>query len=284
MADIVNSGETKQPVDDIPVEDLIRMTREFTRRITNQDRQRLARDLRDSGHQRTIQITAPITLQQFFAGEIDLDTELASRFVNAPLLAHARFTGQPNERRPACGIFSSQDDSNVMTIDAYADYEDHAAVEITFTLFSSLAMRFRLPALSTVDRRRWLELMRRESGIAFLWTRSRWEQSYLIFVVREHFARLYAFSPQGIEAAARLTPDMVASMVNWMEGVWFPGTPIEAVEEPRGRLFDTPLSAAASTQIERPRSLRPEEITPSDAPEPEAGVEESDLPAGDLEW
>ena len=33
--------------DDIPVEELIRLTREFTRRITNQDRQRLA--LADAG-------------------------------------------------------------------------------------------------------------------------------------------------------------------------------------------------------------------------------------------
>lgn len=269
------SGKT--PMDDIPVEELIRMTREFTRRITNQDRQRLARELRDSGHQRTIQITAPITLQQFFAGEIDLDAELASRFVNAPLLAHARFSGQPNERRPAGGIFSSQDDSNVMTIDAFADYNDQAAVEITFTLFSSLAMRFRLPALSTVDRRRWIELMRRKDGIAFLWTLSRWEQPYLIFVVREFFARLYAFSPQGIEAAARMTPDMVTLLVNWLESIWFPSVE-EQIEEPRGYIEELP-PAAAQTQIERPRSIRQEEIAPS-IPEPE----ESDLSSEDLEW
>src|SRR5512133_716123 len=231
MANSADSGQQMQ-ADEIPVEELIRMTREFTRRITNQDRQRLSRELRDSGHQRTIQSTAPITLQQFFAGEIDLDAELASRFINAPLLAHARFMGQPNERRPACGIFSSQDDSNVMTIDAYADYEDQAAVEITFTLFSALAMRFRLPALSTVDRRRWLELMQRKDGIAFLWTLGRWEQPYLIFVIREFFVLLYFFLPQGIEAAARMSPDMVAALVNWLEGIWFPDMQ-QQIEEPR---------------------------------------------------
>ena len=48
-------------MDEIPVEELIRMTREFTRRINNQDRHRLGVDLRESGHSRSLQITAPIT-------------------------------------------------------------------------------------------------------------------------------------------------------------------------------------------------------------------------------
>jgi len=41
-------------------------------------------------------------------------------------------------------------------------------------------------------------------------------------VTREGFGRLYAFSPHGIEAAARLTPNMVAGLVDWLEALWFP--------------------------------------------------------------
>ena len=106
--------------DDIPVDDLIRLTREFTRRITNQDRQRLALDLRASGHQRSIQTAAPIPLQQFFSGEIDLDSELADRFLHAPLMAHVRFTARPGTplHHQATAVFSCQDDSMLMSIDA----------------------------------------------------------------------------------------------------------------------------------------------------------------------
>jgi hypothetical protein len=83
-------------LDEIPVNELIRMTREFTRRITNQDRQRLGMDLRESGHSRSLLITAPITLQQFFSGEIDLDSDLARRFLNAPLLSSVRLLDEPD--------------------------------------------------------------------------------------------------------------------------------------------------------------------------------------------
>ena len=46
--------------------------------------------------------------------------------------------------------------------------------------------------------------MHRDNGIAFLWTRERWERDYLIFVVRDRFARLYAFGPGRFDAACRL--------------------------------------------------------------------------------
>ncbi|MBN1965823.1 MAG: hypothetical protein JW910_14320 [Anaerolineae bacterium] len=212
--------------DDIPVEELIRITREFTRRITNQDRQRLAVDLRESGHQRSLQIAAPIALQQFFAGEVDLDTELARRFANAPLLSHVHFVPEPGEpvRRQASAIFACQDDSMLLTFDVHTGSDPDATLDMTFTLSSALALRFRLAPLQATDRRRWLDMMQRESGITFLWTRQRWEQPYVICVVREHFARLYAFSPAGFEASVRLTPDMSSTLLDWLGRLWFPDT------------------------------------------------------------
>ncbi len=209
--------------DEIPVDELIRMTREFTRRITNEDRKRLGLELRESGHQRNIQISAPVTLQEFFSGEIDLDTDLARRFANAPLLSSSKFfpaRGQPVKRR-ATAILSSNDASATVSVDAYVD--DAATLDLTFTLFSALALRFHLSPLETGERQRWLDLMRRPNGITFLWTRDRWEKPHLIFVVREYYGRVYAFSPQGMEAAARLTPDIISDLTGWLEDVWFPG-------------------------------------------------------------
>jgi hypothetical protein len=272
------SGPRQPTTDEIPVDELIRITREFTKRITNQDRQRLALDLRESGHQRNIQITAPITLQQFFAGEIDLDTELARRFLNAPLLAHARFDPKPGTKpTPAqsTALLSTQDDSSIITFDAHSAAAA-VTVEITFTLFSALGMRFGLSPLSVSDRRRWLDLMRRDNGIAFLWTRERWEKPYLIFVVREHFARMYAFSPSGIEAAARLTPDVITQLVDWLEKLWFP------------ELSDThssPTLLQRPTQMHRPAPMPTPQPEPEPESEPEPGEsQEGDLSPSDLSW
>ncbi|MBN1565553.1 MAG: hypothetical protein JXA10_17040, partial [Anaerolineae bacterium] len=167
-------------MDEIPVDELIRMTREFTRRINNQDRRRLGVDLRESGHSRSLTISAPVTLQQFFSGEIDLDTDLARRFLNAPLLSHMRLirSGRQGPRQETA-IFSTNDDSFFLTVDSHQEGETSDApnvtLEFTFTIFSALALRFRLTPLTYADRSRWLDLMNRTSGIAFLWTRERWE-------------------------------------------------------------------------------------------------------------
>lgn len=227
MADHDNQIEpSRRPTDDleeIPVEELIRIAREVTRRIDNQDRQRLGQELRESGHQRTLRISAPVTLQQFFAGEIDLDTDLSRRFANAPLLSTIKFFPKSGEmvRHQASALVSSNDDQAMLSIDAHLD--DDSTLDFTFTLFSALALRFRISPLTQGSRRRWLELMRRKDGITFLWTRDRWEKPHVIFVVREHFVRIYAFSPHGVESAARLTPDMAAALLDWLEDLWFPG-------------------------------------------------------------
>jgi len=263
---------------------LIRLTREFTRRITNQDRQRLALDLRESGHQRLVQASAPVLLQQFFAGETDLDAQLVRRYQNAPLLSHTQFSPRPGEpvSRQATALISSQDDSASLTIDAPIDRGPDATLNFTFTLSSMLGLRFPLVGLSTTDRRRWLDLMRRENGIAFLWTHQRWEQPYLIFVVREHFGRIYAFAPQAYEAAVRLTPDTITETLDWLEGVWFADSG-EASPE-------LPPATEEPTYLQRPAPLPPPEHPHApeeqwdEPPAPASDGSEDSVPPSDLEW
>ncbi len=286
--------------EDIPVEELIRLTREFTRRITNQDRQRLGLELRESGHARSIQTSAPITLQQFFSGEIDLDTDLARRYQNAPLLSHVHFLPHlgASARRQATAIFSSNDETATLTVDAHLSQD--SGLEFTFTLFSALAMRFHLAPLTAADRGRWLDLMRRENGITFLWTHARWEQPHLVFVIRELFGRVYAFSPDGTEAAARMTPDMIAALVEWLDRLWFPDR--HAATESEGEAAREDWNERP-TQMRRSRPMLRQAIP--DAPEeqwdaaparprnaealarPDAAppaIDETDLDASDLEW
>ena len=206
--------------DEIPVDELVRLTRELTDRITNLDRQRLAKELKTT--KSTIKTNAPITLQQFFTGEIDLDSELARRFANAPLMSEIRLNPKRPakllETRRAVALLSTQDNASQMSFDV--DIRD-GALEISFTLGSMLAFRFNIGQIEPNERKRWLELMRRQSGIAFLWTSERWQRDYVIWVVRENFARLYAFSGQ-FEAAARITPDAVHQLLDWIEAFWFP--------------------------------------------------------------
>lgn len=220
MSEIIPSpsaSAVNSEYDDIPVEELIKLTRELTLRITNADRQRLALELKESGHQRTIQTRGPIELQQFFRGEIDLDTELAKRFSHAPLLSELSVQ-KPSIQRRASAIIASQDNSALLTFDLHLQT---GMLELVFTLYSMLSLRFKLSDLSRGERQRWIDLMRRNSGIAFLWTKKRWESDYIIFVVRENFARVYAFSPQRFEAAVRITPDALNHLLNWLENLWF---------------------------------------------------------------
>jgi hypothetical protein len=296
MSDSIIPHPSPRDFEEIPVDELIRMTREFTRRITNQDRQRLGVELRESGHTRNIQISAPVTLQQFFSGEIDLDTDLARRFANAPLLSHIQFVPKLGEPvlRQATAILSSNDDSATLVVDALIGQGPQTMLEFTFTLYSALALRFQLSPLVTADRSRWIELVRRESGIAFLWTRERWEQPYTIFVVREHFARLYAFSPMGFEAAARLTPETIRALVDWLEGIWFPDRHEAAAPPPE---IEAPAWDERPTHVQRPAHSklpsflsavpdRPEEQWEEPAPHPDLPpeIKESDLPPDSLEW
>lgn len=205
-------------VDGIPVEELVRLAREFTARITNEDRQRLTQELTESGHQRSIQSSAPFLLQQFFTGKIDLDVELARRYPSAPLLASATFKPAPGKSsRHGFAQFASQDNAAAMMIELHSNRE---MLDVSFLLQNMIAVHFTLGAITEAHRRRFLELMRRPNGIAFLWTQERWENDYLIFVLRDHFARMYAFGPGRFDAACRLTPDGVNQLVTWLAGLW----------------------------------------------------------------
>ncbi len=221
-------GDEPGFVDGIPVEELVRLTREFTARITNEDRQRLAVELTESGHQWSIQTSAPYLLQQFFTGRVDLDVELGKRYPSPPLLGSASFTPEPGTHaRYGFAQFNGQDNAASLMIEMHRLPD---TLELAFLLQGMIAVRFKLGVIADTPRKRFVELMRRQNGIAFLWTRERWESDYLIFVVREHFARLYAFAPGRFDAACRLTPEGIGQLVTWIEGFWESGD--ETPEEP----------------------------------------------------
>lgn len=179
----------------------------------------LQRELTLSGHQYTIQNSAPVVLQRFFTGEIDLDVELSKRFNSAPLLS--TMTTRPklvHESARGTASLTSQDDNAALTVDIN---KITGVIELGFTLGAMLSLRFELSNLPEVDRRRWLELMRREQGVAFLWSRARWERDYMIFVVRPYNVRAYAFSPHGFEAGVRMAPDVLKTFLDWLEAYWF---------------------------------------------------------------
>ncbi|MBN2305077.1 MAG: hypothetical protein JXQ72_11395 [Anaerolineae bacterium] len=286
------------PQDEIPVEELIRRTREFTRRITNEDRQRLGLDLRESGHSRSLQVQAPVLLQDFFAGKIDLDGDLERRYANAPLLSYSRLSHPSDapQRRQVTAHFSAQDDSALLTVDLLLGSGPEATVDFTFTLFSALGLRFTLSPLLEVDRKRWLDLMHRRNGITFLWTRDRWEHPFLVFVVREGHGRMYAFSPYGFEAAVRLTPDMLESLRDWLGTLWFPGTyappapdamPAAPAWDSRPTMMqrlDLPESAPASASGDSDvwsESTGLDNLDDLDSPD---DAEADSLSADDLDW
>lgn len=179
----------------------------------------LQQELTLSGHQYTIQNSAPVVLQRFFTGEIDLDVELGKRFNGAPLLSFATMRPEePGDSLRGTADLVSQDDHARLTVDFN---RINGVLEVGYTLGAMLSLRFELSNLPEIDRRRWLDLMRRDQGIAFLWSRARWERDYMIFVVRRYNIRAYAFSPRGYEAAVRLTPDVLTKFLDWLEAFWF---------------------------------------------------------------
>ena len=163
-------------------------------------------------------VEPPWTLQQFFNGQIDLDIELSKRYPAMPILSilQKRPLGEHPARR-VCTL-SVQDGAASLHLDADLNTR---VVHFSFTLSGMLTLRFTFDTLSDADRRRWLELMRREEGgLAFLWGRQRWESDYLICISRRHHTNLYAFSPAGFDAGVRLTAQITRQMVDWLEEVW----------------------------------------------------------------
>jgi hypothetical protein len=201
-------------VDGIPVEELVRMTREFTARITNEDRQRLTVELNEAG--RNIQTGVPYLLQQFFRGKVDLDVELSKRFPGSPLVTPSAFFPPPGKRaRYGNAQFLGQDGAAGVQFEMINN-----ELEVSFLLGGMISVRFMITALPDTHKIKFLDLMRRPSGIALLWTRERWERDFLIFVVRDRYARLFAFSPGRFDAACRLTPDGTDQLMEWLTGFW----------------------------------------------------------------
>lgn len=160
--------------------------------------------------------TPPWTLQQYFNGEIDLAVELSNRFSSTPLMSVIRFRTLGTHTERGVATISTPDGSADVIFDVDAKTK---IVQVSFTFGSMLTLRFSLREL--VDRHRWLELMRREEGgMAFLWGPSRWEKDYVICIARRYYSNFYAFSPNGYEAAVRLTPDVTTKLLDWLEGYW----------------------------------------------------------------
>jgi hypothetical protein len=166
---------------------------------------------------------APWLLQAFFNHQLDLGAELVSRFPNLPLMSVFRARAIMAGGRHSVATLANGDGSAMLLVDV-----DGASggVQLGCSYNSMITLRFRLHGLSLMDRDRWLELMRQEQGgVAFLWSQARWEQDYLVAIVRQHFANLYAFSQNGFEAAVRLTPEVVEKLLDWLEATWQPGSP-----------------------------------------------------------
>ncbi|TVR23159.1 MAG: hypothetical protein EA396_04185 [Anaerolineaceae bacterium] len=161
-------------------------------------------------------IEPPWPLEQFFNGDIDLESELAMRFSSTPVMSTIKIRKLGANAGRSVATLTTQDGAAQVIFDADAESR---ALQASFTLGSMLSLRFVLRDL--VDRTRWLSLMRRDGGgLAFLWGSRRWEKDYIICIARKYYTIFYAFSPNGLEAAARLTPEITGKLLNWLEKAW----------------------------------------------------------------
>ncbi len=162
--------------------------------------------------------TTPWILQQFFNGEIDLEQELSQRYTSMPVMSTISFRdlGTHKQRGVATLVTGDGAAHAVITVDSTT-----AETQLNCTFGSMLTLHYALRNLSDLDRKRWLELMRRpEGGLAFLWGPSRWESDFLICVSRKLFSNIYAFSPNGFESALRITPSITRELLDWLARFW----------------------------------------------------------------
>lgn len=186
---------------------------------TPHDLEVLQRQLNRAGQPYNAPHAVPAVLQRFFTGEIDLDTELGKRFTGSPLLSSIDFRPPlPEQATQGTATLTTQDDAASLIIDVH---QHQGTLDLSFTLGAMLSLHFALDELGDIERRRWLDLMRREQGVAFLWSAARWERDYLIFVLRKYQIRAYAFSPRRFEAAVHLTPEVTHALLDWLENYWF---------------------------------------------------------------
>jgi hypothetical protein len=172
---------------------------------------------------KALPVVVPWALQHYFDAEIDLVKELAGRYPQVPMMSliHTRQVGTRTRRGVA--TLSTQDGAGSVIVEIDAPSE---AVQFTFVQNSMLGLRFTLATLTEMDRAQWLEPMRGESGeVAFLWDQTRWSSDYLISAAHKNFTHLFAFSPQHMEAAVRLTPEVTHKLLDWLEFYWNDSTP-----------------------------------------------------------
>ncbi len=169
--------------------------------------------------------STPWLIQQFMDGAIDLESELFERYPNVPLLSVAKFRALADNNSHQIGYLAAQDDSATLHIDL--DPTRNLA-HFTFTAGGMLSQRYILDNPDAIDRPRWLDLMdRRQAGLTFLWSETRWQSDYLIWVVRRYSTHIFAFSPSGISAAVRITPESSRAVLDWLGKQWNPkGTPV----------------------------------------------------------
>ena len=162
----------------------------------------------------------PWLLQHHLDGNIDLDKELSARFRTMPVLSIAKM--RQYDAQHAMAMLSAQDGAATVRVDV--DLANNLT-QFAFTFRSMLTLNFTLDQLGISHRAHWLALTRRDPGKpAFLWGEARWQNDYIITVVHAYYTNLYAFSLNNFEAAARLTPDVTTGLVDWLEGLWRPGS------------------------------------------------------------
>lgn len=167
---------------------------------------------------RAITPETPWTLQQFFDGEIDLEAELAARTASLPIMSRIKTRNLGENSGRGVATISTQDGSAQAILDV--DKESHV-MRFSITVGTLLTLRFALDDLGRDNRKRWLELMRREAGgLAFLWGPERWGKDYVICVRRRYFTNFYAFSTNNFEAAIRMTPEVTVELLDWLEKFW----------------------------------------------------------------
>jgi len=169
--------------------------------------------------------STPWLIQQFMDGAIDLESELFERYPNVPLLSVAKFRALTDNNSHQIGYMAAQDESATLHIDL--DSARNLA-HFTFTSGGMLSHRYILDNPEAIDRPRWLDLMdRRQAGLTFLWSESRWQSDYLIWVVRRYSTHIFAFSPSGSSAAVRITPESARLLLEWLGKQWNPkGVPV----------------------------------------------------------
>ncbi|MBZ0299624.1 MAG: hypothetical protein K8J31_07795 [Anaerolineae bacterium] len=174
---------------------------------------------------------APWILQRHFDGDIDLDGELNSRFHAMAVLSALK--ARRLDASFGTAMLTTQDGAAALRVDVLRGGDQ---MDFVFTARSMLALKFSLVDIGTGQRARWLELIRSpNSSPAFLWGPTRWNSDYLIAVAHQYYTNLYAFSSNNFEAAARVTPDVMGELLDWLESLWISRPPSdETIPSKRG--------------------------------------------------